>query len=219
MLENQHKYLIEQGFINETNHTAGSFGTNYNTSGVFHKIAVPMVRRTFPELVAHDLVGVQPMAGPVGIAFALRFKSGQTYDGSVGKEMGYNSVDKTYAGPLATADGEALGSRTVADVGTPPNEYPGVAAGLGIGTGQGIREVNMTIEKAQVEAQTSKLKSRWSLEVAQDIRAMHNLDIEQEMLDILAYEITAEIDRVIADKIYTVAATNAASLTGASALD
>ena len=134
-------------------------------------------------------------------------------------ELGYNNIDKGYAGPLATADGEALGSKVVADVGTTPNEYPGTNGGLGIGTGAGAREINMTIEKAQVEAQTSKLKSRWSLEVAQDARAMHNLDIEQEMLDILAYEITAEIDRVIAEKIYTVAATNTASLTGASALD
>lgn len=160
MLENQYKYLCEQGYINESNNTAASLGTNYSTSGVFHKIAVPMVRRTFPELVAHDLVGVQPMSGPVGIAFALRFKSGQSYNGVAGTELGYNNMDPNYAGPLTTATGEALGSNTVADVGTAPNEYPGMKGGLGIGTGAAAREINMTIEKAQVEAMTSKLKSR-----------------------------------------------------------
>lgn len=191
MLENQANYLMETGAW-----TQGSFNPagGYETSGEFHKIAVPMVRRTFPELIAHEIVGVQPMTGPVGLAFALRFRAGQAYEGATGTEVGYNTIDMDYSGTdtfptsgggMSTTEGEALGSNT----GT------GIGMGLGIGTGQAINELNFTIEKAQVEATTRKLRSRWSLEVAQDLKAMHGLDLEEEMMDVLAYEITAEIDR------------------------
>jgi len=184
MLENQHTYLTEAGMITQDGLTRS--GSGYAESGDFHKIAVPMVRRTFPELIAHEVVGVQPMTGPVGLAFALRFRAGQAVgDYSVGTELGYNTIEETYSGSYVTSAGERLGSATSGD------------RGLGTGTYTAIREVNMTVEKAQVEAVTRKLRSRWSLEVAQDLRAMHGLDLEEEMMDILAYEITAEIDREI----------------------
>jgi hypothetical protein len=185
MLENEHNWLTE---ATAYSYPMDSLGTKagYPTSGMFHKIAVPMVRRTFPELVAHELVGVQPLTGPVGLAFALRFRAGNTA-GSYQineTELGYNTIDRTYSGSYVTSAGEALGS-----------SYAGTGRGLGIGTGQQIREVNLTVEKAQIEAVTRKLRSRWSLEIAQDLKAMHGLNIEEEMMDILAYEITAEIDR------------------------
>ena len=205
MLENQSKYLSEANSYN-----SGSLDPNgggYSTNGEFQKIAIPMVRRTFPELIAHDIVGVQPLTTPVGLAFALRFRADQSYDGSVGTEVGYNSLDANYSGSMATSAAEALGSKTVADV----NGFPGTSGGLGIGTGKGIKELSMTIEKAQVEARSRKLRSRWSIEVAQDIKAMHGLDLEEEMMDVLSYEITAEIDRELINKIRTVAATNARS--------
>ena len=195
MLENQHNWLMET-----TSYSAGgganvdSLGSaTYATSGMFHKIAVPMVRRTFPELVAHDLVGVQPMTGPVGLAFALRFRAGNsagTYTANT-TELGYNTIDSSYSGSYATSAGEGLGSNQSGDV------------GLGIGAGTAIREVNLTVEKAQIEATTRKLRSRWSLEVAQDLKAMHGLNLEEEMMDILAYEITAEIDRELIEQIDT----------------
>jgi hypothetical protein len=196
MLENQHRHLTETTAMG-----ADSLGTvaGYATSGMFHKIAVPMVRRTFPELIAHELVGVQPLTGPVGLAFALRFRAGQTsgdYKGPTqesggGTELGYNTIEPDYSGSHVTSAGEALGSNVTGDV------------GLGIGTGAAIREVNATVEKAQVEAGTRKLRSRWSLEVAQDLKAMHGLDLEEEMMDILSYEITAEIDRELIAAIET----------------
>jgi hypothetical protein len=189
MLENQHTYLTEAGSYTQTGLTRQ--GAGYEESGDFHKIAVPMVRRTFPELIAHEIVGVQPMTGPVGLAFALRFKAGTSSGNYVAgtTELGYNTIDRTYSGSYVTSAGEQLGSDVTRD------------RGLGIGSGEGIREVNMTVEKAQVEAGTRKLRSRWSLEVAQDLRAMHGLDLEEEMMDILAYEITQEIDREL---IYTI---------------
>jgi len=204
MLENQMKYLTGRMNENSTSWGAGSMdpqGGGYQTSGEFHKIAIPMIRRTFPELIAHDLVGVQPMTGPVGLAFALRFVADNTYDG--GPEVGYNAIDKDYSGSYELSAGEALGSKTGTGVGD--------SVGLGVGSGQHIKELSMTIEKKQVEAETRKLRSKWSLEVAQDIKAMHGLDLEEEMMDILSYEVTAEIDRELIGKIRTAAGNNARS--------
>ena len=212
MLENQMTYM--GGRIDETgSYQSGSMdpnGTGYSGNGEFHKIAIPMVRRTFPELIAHDIVGVQPLTGPVGLAFALRFKADQEYAGSTtapGNEIGYNTIDPAYTGSYATSAAEALGSKVVPDV----DGHPGIGGGLGIGVGKGIKELSMTIEKAQVEAKSRKLRSRWSIEVAQDIKAMHGLDLEEEMMDVLSYEITAEIDRELINRIRAVAATNARS--------
>jgi len=226
MLENELSYLTNGKMLSEgttwsptTDEPQGA--VNYQNSGDadFYKIAIPMVRRTFPNLLAHEVVGVQPLTAPVGLAFALRYRADQTYAGARGTEVGYNTIDPYYSGNPATsaaftrAEGEALGSKAVPDVGTPPNEFPGVTGGLGIGNGSGIRELSMTLEKAQVEAGTRKLKSRWSVEVAQDLRAMHGLNLEEEMMDVLAYEITAEIDRELIAKIKGAADLNASSQT------
>lgn len=207
MLENQHNYLVtEAGSYTQTGLTRQ--GAGYSESGMFHKIAVPMVRRTFPELVAHEIVGVQPMTGPVGLAFALRFRAGTTFGSYTAgtTELGYNTIDRTYSGSYTTSAGEQLGSDA-----TTANR------GLGIGSNAEIREVNMTVEKAQVEAGTRKLRSRWSLEVAQDLKAMHGLELEDEMMDILAYEITQEIDRELITEIQNAATVNTGATHATSA--
>jgi len=200
MLENQDSYF------NESSYSSGSFGsTTGATSGYFKQIAIPMVRRTFPELIAHDVVGVQPLTGPVGLAFALRYKASGTYAGVTDAELGYNYMDPSYSGAGSSTSGAGMATLTGEGLGS--NVAPSATGGLGLGIGDGtpIKEVNMTVEKAQVEAKTRKLRSRWSVEVAQDLKAMHGLDLEEEMLDVLAYEITAEIDREIVDQINSVA--------------
>jgi len=204
MLENEEKYLRESG--SNLEFSLGRSGS-YSTNGDFYQIAIPMVRRTFPELVAHELVGVQPMTGPVGLAFAIRFRAGQTYDGTAhGNEVGYNTVDSTYSTSATVSAAEALGSKAGSGVGND--------VGLGIGAGTHIKELNMTLEKAQVEASTRKLRARWSLEVAQDLKAMHGLDLEGEMMDILSYEITQEIDRELIGTIVTAATGTTATSAG-----
>ena len=221
MLENQFNDCISRGeMINESGDintvmglsTASSRAAQYTGSGDFHKIALPMVRRTFPELIAHDLVGVQPLTAPIGLAFALRFRAGNTSGSYTGgaTELGYNTIDPTYSGSMATSAAERLGSYTAGGSST---TFEDSNVGLGIGTGEAIKEVQFTLEKKQVEAKSRKLRSRWSLEVAQDLKAMHGLNIEDEMMDILAYEITAEIDREIVASIRTAAASNTNSST------
>lgn len=237
MLENQMNYLTGKSpSMNESSSVDGSIAPDagndlyqgsgsYNTNAEFHKIAIPMVRRTFPELIAHDIVGVQPMTGPVGLAFALRFRADQAYAGQTSTEVGYNTIDPYYTGDnqasraMGTVAGEELGSNTAASTSADGYLQQGQAGegvgdrGLGIGSGKQIKELSMTVEKAQVEAGTRKLRSRWSLEVAQDLKAMHGLDLEEEMMDVLAYEITAEIDRELINVMRSVAANNASSTT------
>jgi hypothetical protein len=128
----------------------------YAQNGEFHKIAIPMVRRTFPELLAHEVVGVQPMTGPVGLAFAMRFIADQEYDGVSGTEIGHNTIDSAYTGSHALSAGEGLGSDTDSTLATAPT----IGKGLGIGSGAAIKELSMTIEKSQVDAKTRKLRSR-----------------------------------------------------------
>jgi len=229
MLENQ------ENFMNEgTTYQGGSMGTGAptysNSNAMFQKIAVPMVRRTFPNLIAHDIVGVQPMTGPVGLAFALRFIGESGVYGDVpaaltgsavtSDEVGYNRVNNAYSSRTGTSP-SGTGSTTVSAEawGSKAGSGVGDDIGIGIGTGLHIREVSMTIEKAQVEAKTRKLRSRWSLEVAQDIKAMHGLDLEEEMMDVLAYEITAEIDREIVQSITTVAVASSYNWTNSAHYD
>lgn len=212
MLENEMGYLNEAGGNYSLVGRSGGPGS-YSTNGDFHQIAIPMVRRTFPELIAHDIVGVQPMTGPVGLAFALRFKADDTYDplalasGSAAwqysNELGYNAIDPWYSGDTSTSAGLLTSAGEL--LGSGPFTSGNTDLGLGVGSYTPIKEVNMTVEKAQVEAKTRKLRSRWSLEVAQDLKAMHGLDLEEEMMDVLAYEITAEIDREIINKVNSVA--------------
>lgn len=113
-----------------------------------------MVKRTFPELIAHEIVGVQPLTNPVGLAFALRFVGDDSYQGAGlnNQEIGYNAVDNDYSLTTPTSASEALGSKEGTGVGDD--------IGLGIGEGNHIKEISMTIEKSQVEAQTRKLRSR-----------------------------------------------------------
>ena len=234
MLENQFRYLQEMsgGRLSESTtwgtDASGDGTVGYNDPNGLHgsdadffKIAIPMVRRTFPELIAHDLVGVQPMNAPVGLAFALRYRADQEYPSGTGTgfdDIGHNTIDPSYTGKGTSAapsgydrdEGEALGSNDggVDTLDAHDAGSVGLHVGLGVGTGQHIKELSMTIEKAQVEAKTRKLRSRWSLEIAQDLKYMHGLNIEEEMLDVLSYEITAEIDRELIGVIRTVSDSN-----------
>jgi hypothetical protein len=141
MLENQVNYLIKNNGLNPNalNETTSQYsqsitpnGNDYSVNGFFNNVAIPMVRRTFPELIAHEICGVQPMHGPVGLAFAMRFIADDTYNSTARTELGYNTIDSAYSGSYVTSTGEALGSN-VSD-----QNY-----GLGIGSGTSIKEVSI----------------------------------------------------------------------------
>jgi hypothetical protein len=180
-------------------------------------IAMPLVARVFPELITNELVGVQPMFTPVGLAYAMRYRYAQD-----GAEAGYNTIYGDYSGIEGIT-----GDNGVAQYGNHPTIGGGLIADItGSGLNQGakawqtrdgerldtagrvcggdtgaIREMGLTIEKKEITAGTRKLKARWTLEAQQDLANMHNVDVEEEMTDLLAYEIAAEIDLEIKNRI------------------
>jgi hypothetical protein len=188
------------------------------------KILIPMIRRTFPELITNEIVGVQPMSGPVGLAFALRYKYGQT-------NLGGNNMDSANAtgNTLAPSPGTHLppggtyGTNSLA--GNAQNElgyqfldsrFTGVSSQFLSGNAdfafaaqdggvaeilknfeinQNIATVEVSFEKTAVEAGTRRLGARWSVELEQDLKNMNGIDIDAEITNAMAYEIQAEIDR------------------------
>ena len=166
LLENQ------QSALDEANVTGGNVDN-------WDPVLISLVRRTMPQLMAFDTIGVQPMSGPTGLIFAM--KSHYTGEASTGAEaltLPAGAPDTTHSGTMTTAAGEVLG-----------------------GTGAAFAEMSFSIEKSSVEAKTRALKAKYSLELAQDLKAIHGLDAENELASILSSEILAEIDREVIAKI------------------
>ena len=186
-----------------------------------------------PNLVAYDLAGVQPMNGPTGLIFAMRTR----YDNQSGTEAFFNEPDSAFSAQNSAAsltqgdytggsdDGISVGFGTTAQTGTNPSILNG-GAGRDFNTGQGFstqalealgdnassndfREMAFSIEKVSVTAKSRALKAEYSLELAQDLKAIHGLDAEAELANILSTEILAEINREIIRTIYKVARTGA----------
>jgi hypothetical protein len=174
------------------------------------KILIPMIRRTFPELITNEIVGVQPMSGPVGLAFALRYKyetqylgqtsggldasySGQSntiaYAPSANPELGYQFLDTRFTGTSSSAlTGNAYFSMAVQDT--------GVAQLLtNFELTSKIPQIVVSFEKTAVEAGTRRLAARWSVELEQDLKNMNGIDIDTELTNAMSYELQAEIDR------------------------
>jgi len=174
------------------------------------KVLIPMIRRTFPELITNEIVGVQPMTGPVGLAFAMRYKyegsalgysangDGNNGAGSIsgttatsqGKEIGYNYLNTAFTG---TSSAQLSGLTGVWD--NLP-EDSGVAQILSqFELSSKIPQMTVSFEKTAVEAGTRRLAAKWSVELEQDLKNMNGIDIDAELTNAMSYEIQAEIDR------------------------
>jgi len=232
LLENQ-----EQWCLGEASNTAGAGGSFGNAgsmgfggkpSGDFYatgdarlpKILIPMIRRTFPELITNEIVGVQPMSGPVGLAFALRYRyestplAGYTPDGgtqttgqqgwtsqSEGTETGWNYLNTAFTGTSASW----LSGGATAITGSESFQISGLANGSADnGIAQALASFELTtnipqmvvaFEKTAVEAGTRRLAARWSVELEQDLKNMNGIDVDNELTNAMSYEIQAEIDR------------------------
>ena len=188
----------------------GTYGDYYLPS-----VVIPMLRRIMPDLIANDLVGVQPLHGPVGYALAYRPIYGNNGIAGVGtldntnREIGYNPTDPRYTGAALTADpagdpemwaayaGDSLSAwgRGVGQD-TATAEYANLWGKTGSENGT-YPTVSFGLVKSAVEAKTRKLAAHWSPELAEDMQAMHGIDVEREMVNTLTYEVGAEIDRQI----------------------
>lgn len=222
LLENQEKWCFE------SNTAGGVFGPNSypgaaspsnipNTdtyaNGDFRlpKVLIPMIRRTFPELITNEIVGVQPMTGPVGLAFAMRYKyedsalgysangdgsnaagrvSGSSVD-ATGNEIGYNYLNTAFTGASSAQLSGGAGGQFSNML-----EDGGVAALLSqFELTSKIPQVTVAFEKTAVEAGTRRLAAKWSVELEQDLKNMNGIDIDAELTNAMSYEIQAEIDR------------------------
>ena len=221
LLENQEVALKEESaqaqgnFISEAAaaNNIGS-GSAPNNIGTFDPVLISLVRRAMPNLIAYDIAGVQPMTGPTGLIFAMKSK----YSSQSGTEALYNEADTDFSGTgTHQADPTGLSGVTNADTdATIADEADTVstfgtglstaaAERLGVGeTGDGsFGEMAFTIEKATVTAKSRALKAEYTMELAQDLKAVHGLDAEGELANILSAEILAEINREVIRSILT----------------
>ena len=191
ILENTKKYLSE-------NASSGSTGSG--NIATLNRVILPVIRRVMPTVIANELVGVQPMTGPVGQIHTLRVRYAQSL------------TDNSAAATSVTAGQEALSPFTIATAYSTVPQGTGTATGYtGNNTatmeGTGGKQISVQILKQAVEAKTRKLQARWTFESAQDAQAMHGIDVEAEIMAALAQEITAEIDQEILLSLSTLAAT------------
>ena len=220
LLENQEQALREEReFLSEapTNATGSSIDN-------FDPVLISLIRRSMPNLVAYDLAGVQPMNGPTGLIFAMRSR----YTSQTGTEAFFDEPDSAFSaqregndanqGPYTTgSDAESVGFGTITQAGTNPAALDPNANTTNYTVGQGMttadaeglgesgnafNEMAFSIEKVTVTAMSRALKAEYSLELAQDLKAIHGLNAEAELANILSTEILAEINREVIRTIY-----------------
>ncbi len=215
VLENQEKALIEeqaasQGFITEA-------APANNTASVnnFDPVLISLVRRAMPNLIAYDICGVQPMNGPTGLIFAMkaRYQGGSTSN----REALFNEAETQFSGDSSGThdsdnasgwngvDSEGARLTSLAAGGMPTAD----AEALGSTGGSSFQEMGFTIERQTVTAKSRALKAEYSLELAQDLKAIHGLDAETELANILSTEILAEINREVIRTVNSQAKTGA----------
>ena len=177
----------------------GNAGATNDTVAGYDPVLISLVRRAMPQLIAYDIAGVQPMTQPTGMIFAMKSR----YTNQAGTEALFNEADTDFAG-TGTHSGayDFGGSETT---GTGLTTAAGERLGQG-GTGDGsFGQMAFSIEKATVTAKTRALKAEYSVELAQDLKAVHGLDAEGELSNILSTEILAEINREVVRTVYKTA--------------
>jgi hypothetical protein len=209
VLENQAVEMQKSGMITETiNNTTGAAIQN------FDPILISLVRRSLPNLIAYDVCGVQPMTGPTGLIFAMRSR----YSTQAGTEAFYNEANTFFSGSNSAITAQQLAQLTSLTLAANTTETftSNAAAVAAMTTNQGenlgdgaagntFQEMAFSIEKVTVTAKTRALKAEYSMELAQDLKAVHGLDAETELANILSTEILAEINREVIRTIYGVA--------------
>ena len=221
ILENQEKELKEsKQFLSEAEMSTADAVANWDP------VLISLVRRSMPNLMAYDICGVQPMSGPTGLIFAMKARVGEgatssdeaLFDEAQTKDSGYAAADHAGAEPGALNDSGAAAPVTSAP-GDPDiwgintagayNVKPGAttAAGeaLGVSGGTAFQDLGFSIEKATVTARSRALRAGYTMELAQDLKAIHGLDAESELSNILSQEILQEINREVIRTIYITA--------------
>jgi len=219
VLENQHQAMRQDRMA--LNETTDGGPTNVTGSGIsnFDPILISLVRRSLPNLIAYDVAGVQPMTGPTGLIFAMRAR----YTNQQGTEAFYNEANTIFSGnnsifnqygfqgatsandTTSNTQTAVIGSASANVVTTGTAMQTSIAEYLGSDSNAVFNQMAFSIEKVTVTAQSRALKAEYSLELAQDLKAIHGLDAETELSNILSTEILAEINREVIRTIYATA--------------
>jgi hypothetical protein len=231
ILENTERALQESGDLSANMSSLLSEAAPTNAAGAdgftsgatdagpvagYDPVLISLVRRAMPNLIAYDICGVQPMTGPTGLIFAMRSRKGT----QSGAETGYGEADTTHSGA-----GTQTGTIPVADAAnttlfeTGTGMATNVAEALGDGVGADFAEMAFSIEKVTVAAKTRALKAEYTTELAQDLKAVHGLDAETELANILQSEILTEINREVVRTIYTTAEVGAGNTASSGVFD
>jgi len=233
---NEERNFLSEAPTNAANAAgaSGGFGGGATAGGPtagFDPVLISLIRRSMPNLVAYDLAGVQPMNGPTGLIFAMRSR----YTNQSGTEALFDEADTAFSGQndggdltqggyVSGSDASSVGFGTDSQTGSNPGllnggsqfdyatgqgMHTGDAEDLGDGSGDQFNQMAFSIEKVTVTAKSRALKAEYSLELAQDLKAIHGLNAEAELANILSTEILAEINREVIRTIYKAAETGA----------
>ena len=224
LLENQERFLKEErGLVTEAAPTNSLGGTGFSGGSTatgpvagFDPVLISLIRRSMPKLIAYDICGVQPMTGPTGLIFAMRSTKGTNRDiNTSAVETFFNEVDTEHSSENS-ADGLASNDQTGSNPGLLADGASNYTIGgqgmttaqseaLGDGSSNHFNEMGFSIEKVTVTAKSRALKAEYSLELAQDLKAVHGLDAESELANILSTEVLAEINREVVRTVYKIA--------------
>ena len=214
LLENQERAIREErGILTEAPTNVGPINTQTTGSGAidgFDPILISLIRRSMPKLIAYDIAGVQPMTGPTGLIFAMRSQ----YTNTSGAEAFFDEADAQFSGTLGatTTPTTEKNPGLINDAtggGTTETEYDLASSKLTTSnleaagdTGSEFNEMAFSIDRIAVEAKGRALRADYSVELAQDLKAIHGLDAESELANILSTEILAEINREVVRTVY-----------------
>ena len=216
LLENQERALQEErNVLTEAPTNVGPINTQTTGAGAvygFDPILISLIRRAMPKLIAYDIAGVQPMSGPTGLIFAMRSR----YTNQTGGEAFFDEPDAQFSGtkggtpPTATTEKNPGLINDASGGGTTSTNYDLASSkfgtsdleGLGDSAGNAFMEMAFSIDRIAVEAKGRALRADYSVELAQDLKAIHGLDAESELANILSTEILAEINREVVRTVY-----------------
>ena len=221
VLENTEKALAEErGQAQHLSETVAANATNGGAAPManWDPVMISLVRRAMPNLIAYDLCGVQPMTGPTGLIFAMKSK----YTSQGGTEALHNEANSAFSGAgtqgggRSSLVGDVVDAEVSADVGANGVEDVfGLGSGMSTASGEDLgdtangggtfNEMSFSIEKATVTAKTRALKAEYTMELAQDLKAVHGLEAESELANILSAEILAEINSEVVRTINSLA--------------
>ena len=214
VLENQEKAMKEDNLMEAAptnNISGGNIGGGVNAG--WDPILISLIRRALPNMIAYDICGVQPMTGPTGLIFAMRSR----FTSQTGDEALFNEADTDHSSNDAAGDMQTPGTGYAATNPATLNDSPAgtYSTGVGMTTAQAealgdaaanaFAEMAFSIDKVTVTAKSRALKAEYTMELAQDLKAIHGLDAETELANILSTEILAEINREVVRTIYVVA--------------